>query len=355
MPKYAKVSVATGVALLVSSTAVFGQAARDGSDLSQSTSERELGERRAKEIRALVDNLLRDSDRLSTEFMADASLNSVNLQFNLGAFQGGEEQGQEKIEPAAEDPIDNGNNGDTGATDLARATQNPLSDLISLPFQNNINFNVGALNHAQNVLNIQPVIPIGLNDDWNLITRTIVPVIYQPALFPGDDDNFGIGDIQFTGFLSPKKPVGGWILGAGPVFQFPTATDASLGARKWTIGPSVVGLRIDGPWVYGALVQNVWSVAGSGASNVNAMLIQPFINYNMDDGWYLVSVPIITADWEADSDNRWLVPVGGGIGKIMRFGNQPVNVSLQAYYNAVTPDFGPDWTLRIQIQLLFPK
>jgi len=355
MTRCAKESVATGVALLVSSTVVFGQAARDASDTLQSTGERELGERAAKEIRALVNDMLRESDRLLTEFMADISLSDVSLQFNLGAFQEAEQQGQEKIEAAAGDPIDYDHDGDTDRADLARASQNPLADLISLPFQNNINFNVGALNRAQNVLNIQPVIPFGLNDDWNLITRTIVPVIYQPALFPGDDDNFGIGDIQFTGFLSPKKPVGGWILGAGPVFQFPTATDSSLGARKWTIGLSVVGLRIDGPWVYGALVQNVWSVAGSGASDVNAMLIQPFINYNMDDGWYLTSVPIITADWESDSDNRWLVPVGGGIGKIMRFGNQPVNVSLQAYYNAVTPDFGPDWTLRIQIQLLFPK
>lgn len=355
MTRYAKVSVATGVALLVCSTVVSGQAARDASETSQSTGEREFGERRAKKIRALVDDMLRESDSLSTEFMADASLGNLRLQFNLGAFQGGEEQGQGRIEPAAGDPIDYDQDGDTDHADLARASQNPIANLISLPLQDNINFNVGTLGHAQNVLNIQPVIPFGLNDEWNLITRTIVPVIYQPALFPGDDDEFGIGDVQFTGFLSPKKPVGGWILGAGPVFQFPTATDARLGARKWTAGPSVIGLRMDGPWVYGVLAQNVWSFAGSGDDDVNAMLIQPFVNYNMDDGWYLVSVPIITANWEADSDNTWLVPVGGGVGKILRLGDQPVNVSLQAYYNVVTPDFGPDWTLRIQVQFLFPR
>ena len=147
MAEYSNGLVATGVALLVSSTVVFGGAARDASDMAQSTGERELGERRAKEIRALVDDMLRESDSLLTEFMADISLSDVSLQFNLGAFQNGEEQGQETI--------DYDHDGDVDKGDLARASQNPLADLISLPFQNNINFNVGALNRAQNVLNIQ--------------------------------------------------------------------------------------------------------------------------------------------------------------------------------------------------------
>ncbi len=309
-----------------------------------------MKDQRTKEIRALVDELLLEADLLATEFMADASLSSIDWRFNLAAFQE-----EVKIESASGDPIDYDHDGVVDKADLARAAQNPVASMISLPLQNNLNFNVGALNHEQNVLNIQPVIPFDLNEDWNLITRTIVPVVYQPSLFPGDDHDFGISDIQFTGFFSPKKPVGGWILGAGPVFQFPTATDERLGPRKWTVGPSAIALRMDGPWVYGALAQNVWSIAGSGDNDVNAMLIQPFVNYNMADGWYLVSAPIITANWEADSDNRWTVPVGGGIGKIFHLGDQPMNFSVQGFYNVETPDFGPDWTLRIQLQFLFPR
>ncbi len=253
--------------------------------------------------------------------------------------------------------LDYDGDGDVDEADLARAVQNPVADLISLPLQNNTNFGVGTLNNAQNVLNIQPVIPFGLGEDWNMITRTIVPVIYQPSLFPGDQYDFGLGDIQFSSFFSPKEPTGGWIWGAGPVFRFPTATDARLGARKWSIGPTGVALRMDGPWVYGTLIQNLWSVAGSGPSYVNELLIQPFVNYNIPDGagWYLTSSPIIIANWEADSSNRWLVPLGGGVGKIFRLGNQPMNCQVQAFYNVETPTLGPSWTLRLQLHFMVPK
>ena len=261
-----------------------------------------------------------------------------------------------KDEPSSDIDLDDDGDVDVDTGDLARAAQNPVADLISLPFQNNLNTDVGALNNEQNVMNIQPVIPISLNDDWNLITRTIVPLIYQPRMFPGDDTDFGLGDIQFTAFLSPVEPVNGWILGAGPAIRAPTATDERLGARKWALGPSVVALRIEGPWVVGALIQNVWSVAGSGDNNVNEFLLQPFVNYNMADGWYLTSSPIIIANWEADSsDDRWILPVGGGFGKIFRLGDQPMNAQIQAFYNVETPDFGPEWTIRFQLQLLFPR
>ena len=346
----ATVSMVVGVAAFVSAPVAFGQAAQDATDAARSAGERELAEDRAKETRALVDDVLHKADLQSTQLMAAVSLSSIDWHFNLGAFQE-----EEDVEPASGNPIDYDHDGDVDKADLARAAQNPVADLISLPFQNNLNFDVGALDHEQNVLNIQPVIPLNLNDEWNLITRTIVPVIYQPSLFPGDGHDFGLGDIQFTGFLSPKKPVGGWILGGGPVIQFPTATDERLGARKWTAGPSAVALRMEGPWVFGALIQNVWSFAGSGDNSVNSMLIQPFVNYNMADGWYLVSAPIITANWEADSSDRWVVPVGGGLGKIFRLGGQPINFSVQGYYNVETPAFGPEWQLRIQLQLLFPR
>lgn len=257
--------------------------------------------------------------------------------------------------PSGDLDIDYDDDGVVDRSDLQRAAQNPVAALISLPLQNNLNFDVGQLNHEQNVLNIQPVIPFQLSEDWNLITRTIVPVVYQPSLFSGDDYDFGLGDVQLTTFFSPIEPTRGWIWGAGPSMRAPTSTDARLGQRKWAAGPAVVALRMEGPWVFGALVQNVWSLAGSGSRNYSEFLVQPFVNYNLPDGWYLLSAPIITADWQRDSDERWIVPLGGGVGKIFQLGDQPVNLSAQAYYNVETPTNGPEWSVRVQVQFLFPK
>jgi hypothetical protein len=240
-------------------------------------------------------------------------------------------------------------------TELAKKTQNPISDLISVPFQSNFNYNVGPGNDLQYVLNIQPVIPFRLTDNWNLITRTTIPLIDQPLLAPGFGDEFGLGDIQASLFFSPAKP-GAFIWGLGPVFQFPTATDQSLGQEKWAAGPTALALTIQGPWVVGILANNLWSFAGDdGRQDVNQMLLQYFINYNFAGGWYLTSSPIITADWEANSDNRWTVPIGGGGGKIVRIGKQPLNLQLQAFYNVEHPDNGPEWSLRFQFAFLFPK
>lgn len=242
-----------------------------------------------------------------------------------------------------------------GEEDLAKAAQNPVGDLISVPLQNNTNFGFGPYDRTQNVLNIQPVIPISLGSDWNLITRTILPVISQPNFFSEDGGTLGLGDINFTAFLSPKKP-GKIIWGVGPAIILPTATDQSLGSGKWSAGPSFVALTMRGPWVAGFIISNVWSFAGqSDRADVNFFLAQYFINYNMDHGWYLVSAPIITSNWEASSGNQWIVPFGAGFGKIFRIGKQPMNFNTQAFYNAVKPDFGPDWQFRFQLQFMFPK
>ena len=238
--------------------------------------------------------------------------------------------------------------------ELAKKTQNPVSDLISLPFQNNTNFGMGPDDKTQNVLNIQPVWPFSLNEDWNLITRTILPVISQPALAAGQERTNGLGDTTFTTFFSPKDS-GKLIWGLGPVFLLPTATDDVLGSDKWGIGPAVVVLTMPGNWVIGSLLSNVWSFAGSGDQDVNLFTWQYFINYNLPDGWYLSSAPIITANWEAESGNKWTVPFGGGFGKVFRVGKQPMNASVQAFYNVEKPDLGADWTLRLQLQFLFPK
>ena len=240
------------------------------------------------------------------------------------------------------------------AVDLAKKTQNPISDLISVPFQNNTNFGVGPDDDTQNILNIQPLWPFSLNDDWNLITRTIVPLISQPGLLPGEDRTFGLGDATFTAFFSPKDS-GKWVWGVGPVLLLPTATDDVLGSDEWGLGASVVVLTMPHPWVIGSLFSNVWSVPDSDNQDINLFTWQYFINYNMAGGWYLTSAPIITANWEADSDNRWTVPFGGGIGKVFRIGRQPMNVNTQVFYNVKTPTNGARWQWRFQIQLLFPK
>jgi hypothetical protein len=242
--------------------------------------------------------------------------------------------------------------GEDATAELARAVQNPVASMISVPFQNNTNFNFGPLEKTQNVLNIQPVIPFALNEDWNLITRTILPVVSQPAFTPMQDRKFGLGDTVFSAFLSPRDS-GQLIWGVGPALLLPTSTDDRLGAGEWGAGPSVVVLTVQGPWVVGSLFSNVWSFTGD--EQVNLFTWQPFVNYNLDDGWYLTSAPIITANWEADGGNTWTVPFGGGVGKIFRIGKQPMNTSLAAYYNVEQPDFGADWQLRFQIQFLFPK
>jgi hypothetical protein len=254
------------------------------------------------------------------------------------------------VEPAREKGDEEQPSAD--ATALAKAVQNPIANLISVPFQSNFNFGAGPEDAMLYVLNFQPVIPVQLTENWNLITRTIVPIINQTAPFPGMDDAWGLGDINPSLWLSPAKP-GKLIWGVGPTFTFPTATDHLLGTGKWSAGPAVVALTVQGPWVLGALANNQWSFAGWGDRDVNQLLIQPFVNYNLPEGWYLTSSPILTADWEAESD-RWTVPLGGGFGKVVRIGKLPINLQLGAYYNIDKPDNGPDWQLRFQIQFLFP-
>ena len=246
--------------------------------------------------------------------------------------------------------------GEDKSSELRSAAQNPMADLVSIPIQNNTSFDYGPLEKTQNVTNIQPVVPVSLNEDWTMITRTILPVINQPAFYNGQGNKFGLGDLNVSLFFGPADQ-GKVIWGVGPVFSFPTATHERLGSEKWCAGPAAVVLTMPDPWVFGALAQNFWSFAGdSGRSDVNQTLIQYFVNYNLPDGWYLSSSPIITANWEADSDDRWTIPFGGGIGKITFLGKLPLNISAAAFYNVEKPDnIGPRWTMRIQVQTLLPK
>ena len=279
---------------------------------------------------------------------------SVGFDFSAGILGLQEDDDREAPSPAESLVVDEVATPNESEDDLAKQTQNPVADLISVPFQNNMTFPTGPGDDVLYVLNIQPVIPITLNDDWNLITRTILPVMHQPGLAEGLSSDNGLGDLQFSAFLSPAD-AGELIWGVGPVLRFPTASRDTLGSEKWSAGPSLVALTSTGPWVTGALVQNIWSYAGaSDRSEVNQFLIQPFLNYNLPDGWYLTSSPSITADWKR-TDGRWTVPLGGGIGKILRIGKLPVNAQVQAYYNVAKPDAIGEWTIRVQLQLLFPR
>ena len=240
---------------------------------------------------------------------------------------------------------------------LQKATQNPVASLTSVPIQNNSNFGVSPGYRTQDVLNIQPVIPLSVSKRWNLIIRWIAPVVWQPL--PNqprtpESGVYGFGDMQPAFFLSPRK-TGKLIWGAGPIFQLPTATSTFLGQGKLGLGPSLVLLTQPGHWTIGALINNVWSVAGSvHRPFVNQMLLQYFVNYNLKSGWYLTSSPILTANWRV-SKGGWLVPFGGGAGRIMKLGAQPVNISASFYGNTVHPPGASSWGMRLQIAFLFPK
>jgi hypothetical protein len=239
--------------------------------------------------------------------------------------------------------------------DSAKKTQNPVPDQIKLQLQNYWNFGTGPNNATQDVAHVIPTIPIKLNEDWKLVVRTDVPVIDQPSLGSGTHSAFGIGDINPTFYLSPRKP-GAIIWGFGPSFTLPTSSDSILGSGKWGTGPAAVVLTMHGPWVVGTRINNEWSVGGWGDKEINQMWIQPFIHYNLSDGWYIATLPSITANWKASSDNRWTVPLGGGVGKNWKLAKGgSIDGQLQAFYNVERPDGAADWQLFIQFQVMFPK
>jgi hypothetical protein len=236
-------------------------------------------------------------------------------------------------------------------TELAKQTQNPIANLISLPFQNNFDINVQPYDRTRVTTNIQPVIPIDLNEKYNLITRTILPVIRQPV--GQNDDEYGLGDTSFSLFFVPKESKILW--GAGPIFLLPTSTDRALGVGEPGIGPTLVALQMKKQWVYGFVTSQVWTDTNSHGNKFNFFTFQYFINYNFGKGWYFSSAPINTANWEQDTGEEWTVPVGGGFGKVFRIGNQPINISLTGYKNIEHPANGAEYQIRFQFQFLFPK
>jgi hypothetical protein len=235
--------------------------------------------------------------------------------------------------------------------ELSKRAANPLADLISLPFQNNTNFGLGPYDRTGNVLNIQPVVPFA---NGRIITRTIMPVVWIPDVTAESGmHSSGLGDILFTAFYAP--PSSGFIWGVGAALELPTG-GADRGSQKWALGPSLVGLYQPERWTFGALWNHTWSIAGkSEREDVNKTLINLFLVYQLGAGWYVNSAPIITANWKADEGQKWIVPLGVGGGKVAKVGKFPINTQVGAYANVVSPDLGPDWQLRLQVQFFLPK
>lgn len=242
---------------------------------------------------------------------------------------------------------------DTVTKDLEKAIQNPIANLVSLPFQNNTDYGIGDYNRTKNTLNVMPVLPFSLGSKVNLITRTIIPVITQPT---GETDSkTGLGDVTISTFFSPARP-GSLIWGIGPAFGFPTASDDIIGSEKWSVGPALVLLTQPKGWTLGLLAQNTISFAGNNdAPDVNFFFSQVFIVKNLPDKWYINSAPIIMANWEAENGQKWTVPLGLGAGKLLFVGKLPLNCQAGYYYNILKPDGGPKGQIRAQIVMILPK
>lgn len=239
--------------------------------------------------------------------------------------------------------------------DLAKQLSNPVASLISVPFQFNYDRGYGPEDGHKSVLNIQPVVPISLNEDWNVISRTIIPVIWQDDVAGDSGSQFGLGDVLQSFFFSPKQPTaGGLIWGVGPAFLLPTATDPLLGGEKFGLGPTAVLLKQDGGFTYGGLVNHIWSVAGDRSrADISSTFLQPFVSYTTPDAWTFTFNTESSYDWKND---EWAVPVNFSVAKLVKLGEQPVSFQVGARYWASSPDNGAEgWAFRAGVTLLFPK
>jgi hypothetical protein len=237
--------------------------------------------------------------------------------------------------------------------ELAKKLSNPVASLISVPIQNNWDFGIGPADAMKYTANIQPVIPVSISEDWNVIVRTILPVIYAESPTGGSSTS-GLGDTTQSFFLSPKAPTkGGWIWGAGPVFYWPTSTDDALGPGKVGAGPTAVLLKQEHGWTYGILANHIWSFAGQGDTpDINATFLQPFLSYTTKTFTTFTLNTESTYDWD---NSQWTVPLNLMAAQLVKIGKMPVQFQVGGRYYAERPMNGPDWGLRFTVVFLFPK
>ena len=240
--------------------------------------------------------------------------------------------------------------------DLAQDLTNPLADLMTIPIQANYDQNIGPADAGERwQINVQPVIPFHLNERWNLISRTILPVIHQDDIFPGEGSQFGLGDTSLSLFLSPKKPTANGLLwGAGPILLMPTATDSLLGGKKWGAGPSAVVLTMRGPWTMGALANHVWSFAGeSDRQDISNTFVQPFVSHTWSNAWTLSLQSESNYNWKTE---KWSVPINAALSKLVYLGRLPVSLQAGAGYWLESPETGPEgWRFRFQANFVLPN
>ena len=244
-------------------------------------------------------------------------------------------------------------------TDLAKESQNPIGNLYIVPFNNYATFGFGPNGQSRGTLDtleIQPVVPIHLNDEWNIIARGVIPLVWTPNLSPVPTVPFGTGPSEVTAFLAPRNDTNGWLWGVGPVVQAPTISSARLGSSVWGGGPSAVIVYTGGKIVAGALANTIWSFGGTSGpfgNSYNTSLFEPFFNYNFGDGWAFYSDPNITANWEAQ-ETKWTVPLGGGISKITKIGDKlPIKLDVGVFYNVAKPTYGGRWILNTALSMIF--
>jgi len=262
---------------------------------------------------------------------------------NMGDFGGGLREADVAQEP------------DDGAADLAMKLSNPVADLISVPFQFNVDHGLGSTDATRILLNLQPVIPFEVNHDWNLITRTILPIVQQDELVKGAGDNHGIGDVLQSFFLSPKEPMKGWIVGAGPVISWPTASDDALGSEKYGFGPTAVALKQQGGWTWGALVNHVWSLPSLGNNDrrgVSQTFLQPFAAFTTPRNTTLTVNMESIYDWQID---RWTIPLNAFVSQLLMVRGHPISVFAGVRSYLDVPQGGPNWGIRFGVTFLFPK
>jgi hypothetical protein len=228
----------------------------------------------------------------------------------------------------------------------AQEKLNPLADVIKLPAMLSFGFGFGPERNTQPTLNFQPVIPFRLTEDWRIITRSSLSIIH----LPDPDDTTGLGDLNVSLFLTPAR-TGSWVWGVGPIFQFPTATDTTLGTGKWSAGPTGALLYVNGPWVNGILASQLWSFGGpSSRQDVSLTQIEVLLSYTFASNWYVQTNPTYSYDWKAPSGQGWIVPIGMDIGKVFPIGSQSLSVQVGGYYNVKKPDGAADWELRAQVE-----